>query len=105
VSTGAKVTKVAGCCGLAGNFGVEIGHDEVSVAVAEQNLMPALDVAPNAIVVADGFSCRTQTDDLRSRRRCIWPRCSRAPSNHATNPDPRAPAGIPPLRTAPAGGL
>jgi FAD/FMN-containing dehydrogenase/Fe-S oxidoreductase len=66
--TGAAVTTLAGCCGLAGNFGVEIGHYEVSVAVAEQQLLPALDAAPDAVVLADGFSCRTQIADLRGRR-------------------------------------
>lgn len=39
---GAQVTAVAGCCGLAGNFGVEAGHYEVSVAVANSNLLPAV---------------------------------------------------------------
>ncbi|MBA4607956.1 FAD-binding protein [Aeromicrobium sp. Marseille-Q0843] len=63
--TGASVVRVGGCCGLAGNFGVEQGHYEVSVAVAEQQLLPAVrDAGPDAIVVADGFSCRTQLDDL-----------------------------------------
>lgn len=63
--TGAHVVRVGGCCGLAGNFGVEKGHYEVSVAVAEQQLMPAVrEAGPDAIVVADGFSCRTQLDDL-----------------------------------------
>lgn len=66
-STGASVRKLAGCCGLAGNFGVELGHYEVSVAVAGQNLLPALDAAPDAVVLADGFSCRTQVADLRDR--------------------------------------
>ena len=66
-ATGARVRRLAGCCGLAGNFGVEIGHYEVSVAVAEQNLLPALDAAPGAVVLADGFSCRTQVADLRDR--------------------------------------
>ncbi|GAA2400472.1 FAD-binding and (Fe-S)-binding domain-containing protein [Actinomadura vinacea] len=65
--TGATVRTLAGCCGLAGNFGVELGHYEVSVAVAEQNLLPALDAAPDAVVLADGFSCRTQVADLRDR--------------------------------------
>ncbi|MEU4564915.1 FAD-binding and (Fe-S)-binding domain-containing protein [Actinoplanes sp. NPDC023936] len=65
--TGATVRRLAGCCGLAGNFGVELGHYEVSVAVAEQNLLPALDAAPGAVVLADGFSCRTQVADLRDR--------------------------------------
>ncbi|MET0425768.1 MAG: FAD-binding and (Fe-S)-binding domain-containing protein [Actinoplanes sp.] len=66
-ASGARVRRLAGCCGLAGNFGVEIGHYEVSVAVAEQNLLPALDAAPDAVVLADGFSCRTQVADLRDR--------------------------------------
>jgi Fe-S oxidoreductase len=65
--TGARVTRLSGCCGLAGNFGVERGHHEVSVAVAEQQLLPALDAAPDAVVLADGFSCRTQVADLRDR--------------------------------------
>ncbi|QYN32998.1 FAD-binding oxidoreductase [Pseudonocardia sp. DSM 110487] len=67
VRAGAAVHAVAGCCGLAGNFGVERGHYEVSVAVAGLNLLPALDADTDAVVLADGFSCRTQIDDLRSR--------------------------------------
>ena len=63
--TGATVTRVGGCCGLAGNFGVEQGHYEVSVAVAEHDLLPAVrNAGPDAVVLADGFSCRTQLDDL-----------------------------------------
>jgi Fe-S oxidoreductase len=63
-ATGATVTTVGGCCGLAGNFGVEKGHYEVSVKVAEHDLLPAVAAHPNAIVLADGFSCRTQLDQL-----------------------------------------
>jgi FAD/FMN-containing dehydrogenase/Fe-S oxidoreductase len=64
-ATGATIERLSGCCGLAGNFGVERGHYEVSVAVAEQQLLPAIrNAAPGAVVVADGFSCRTQLDDL-----------------------------------------
>jgi FAD/FMN-containing dehydrogenase/Fe-S oxidoreductase len=63
--TGARVTKLGGCCGLAGNFGVEKGHYETSVAVAEQQLLPAVRAAGrDAVVLADGFSCRTQLEDL-----------------------------------------
>ena len=63
--TGATVTRVGGCCGLAGNFGVEKGHYEVSVAVAEHDLLPAVRAAGDgAVVLADGFSCRTQLADL-----------------------------------------
>lgn len=55
----------AGCCGLAGNFGFEKGHYEVSVACAEDTLLPAIRRAdPSALVLADGFSCRTQIRDL-----------------------------------------
>lgn len=65
--SGAEVRTLGGCCGLAGNFGVEVGHHELSVAVAGQQLLPALDAAPDAVVLADGFSCRTQIADLRAR--------------------------------------
>ena len=78
--TGATVTRVGGCCGLAGNFGVEQGHYEVSVAVAEHDLLPAVRAAgPDAVVLADGFSCRTQLDDLAGAQgRCTSPSCSHA---------------------------
>lgn len=66
-STGATIQRLSGCCGLAGNFGVEKGHYEVSVAVAELQLLPAVrNAVAGAVVVADGFSCRTQLDDLAS---------------------------------------
>jgi Fe-S oxidoreductase len=59
----------SGCCGLAGNFGAERGHYDVSVAVAETALLPAVRAAgPGAVVLADGFSCRTQLDHLAGRR-------------------------------------
>jgi FAD/FMN-containing dehydrogenase/Fe-S oxidoreductase len=62
---GAQVTRLGGCCGLAGNFGVEQGHYETSVAVAETALLPAVRSAgPDTVVLADGFSCRTQLADL-----------------------------------------
>jgi FAD/FMN-containing dehydrogenase/Fe-S oxidoreductase len=67
--TGATVRRVGGCCGLAGNFGVEKGHYEVSVAVAEHDLLPAVRAAgERAVVLADGFSCRTQLADLADVR-------------------------------------
>lgn len=66
--TGAKVTTVGGCCGLAGNFGVEKGHYDISVKVYEHDLGPAIASAgPDAIVLADGFSCRKQVADLAGR--------------------------------------
>jgi FAD/FMN-containing dehydrogenase/Fe-S oxidoreductase len=71
--TGATVTRIGGCCGLAGNFGVEKGHYETSVAVAEHALLPAVRRlverdGPDAVVLADGFSCRTQLADLAGVR-------------------------------------
>ncbi|GAB3998530.1 hypothetical protein GCM10029992_24600 [Glycomyces albus] len=61
---GARVVEVPGCCGLAGNFGMEEGHYEVSTAVAETHLLPAVRSNPDAVVLADGMSCRIQLDDL-----------------------------------------
>lgn len=58
-----------GCCGLAGNFGFEPDHYAVSVACAEDQLLPALRAASEgAEVLADGFSCRTQIGDLTDHR-------------------------------------
>ncbi|MFF3943717.1 FAD-binding and (Fe-S)-binding domain-containing protein [Streptomyces sp. NPDC001902] len=58
-------TLASGCCGLAGNFGFERGHYEVSVACAEERLLPAVRAArPGTAVLADGFSCRTQLAQL-----------------------------------------
>ena len=50
----------SGCCGLAGNFGFERGHYEVSQACGERVLFPAIRAGRGAAVVADGYSCRTQ---------------------------------------------
>jgi len=64
-SLGATVTEASGCCGLAGNWGTERGHYDLSVKVAENSLMPALAAAPEgAVFLADGVSCRTQAEDL-----------------------------------------
>jgi Fe-S oxidoreductase len=59
----------SGCCGLAGNFGFERGHYEVSAAVGERVLLPAVRAAePDTTIVADGFSCRTQIAQGTPRR-------------------------------------
>ena len=66
---GATVTRLGGCCGLAGNFGVVPAHYDVSVAVAGHQLLPAIAAAgPDDVVLADGYSCRTQITDLTERR-------------------------------------
>ena len=66
-SLGARVTRLEGCCGLAGNFGMEAGHYDLSVAVALHSLLPTLDAQPDAVYLADGFSCRTQAAQLAGR--------------------------------------
>ncbi|MFY9914091.1 MAG: (Fe-S)-binding protein, partial [Nocardioidaceae bacterium] len=53
-----------GCCGLAGNFGFEAGHAEVSRTCADQSFRPYLVADPTGDVLADGFSCRTQISQL-----------------------------------------
>jgi FAD/FMN-containing dehydrogenase/Fe-S oxidoreductase len=59
----------SGCCGLAGNFGFEAGHYEVSLACAERALLPAVRKAPaSTLVLADGFSCRTQIEQAGTGR-------------------------------------
>ncbi|ALG08757.1 FAD-binding and (Fe-S)-binding domain-containing protein [Kibdelosporangium phytohabitans] len=58
----------ASCCGLAGNFGFEREHYQVSVAAAEQATLPAVRAAgDDTAVLADGFSCRTQIAQLTGR--------------------------------------
>ena len=57
----------AGCCGMAGTFGLEAEHAAFSVAIAEQALMPALRAAPDAAVMSNGFSCRQQMKGLGDR--------------------------------------
>lgn len=66
-SLGARVTRLEGCCGLAGNFGMEAGHYDLSVAVALHSLLPSLSAQPDAVYLADGFSCRTQAAQLADR--------------------------------------
>lgn len=66
-SLGARVRRLEGCCGLAGNFGMEAGHYDLSVAVASHSLLPSLAAQPDAVYLADGFSCRTQATQLAGR--------------------------------------
>jgi FAD/FMN-containing dehydrogenase/Fe-S oxidoreductase len=55
------------CCGMAGSFGYEASHFEVSMQMAELSLLPAVRAEPDAIVVADGTSCRHQIQDGAQR--------------------------------------
>jgi Fe-S oxidoreductase len=60
---------VGGCCGLAGDFGFEKGHYEVSVACAEERLLPAVrEARAGTEILADGYSCRTQLEQLAGVR-------------------------------------
>ncbi|MFF1638815.1 FAD-binding and (Fe-S)-binding domain-containing protein [Streptomyces sp. NPDC058246] len=68
-AAGLTGTLAGGCCGLAGNFGFEKGHYEVSAACAEEQLLPAVRAATDdTVILADGFSCRTQLEQLAGRR-------------------------------------
>ncbi len=59
----------AGCCGMAGSFGFEAAHYDVSVACGERALLPAVRRAdPDTVLVADGFSCREQIRQTTGRR-------------------------------------
>lgn len=63
--TGITVTTVTGCCGMAGNFGMQRGHYDLSVKVAENSLLPALQTKDDAtVLLADGFSCRMQAEQI-----------------------------------------
>jgi FAD/FMN-containing dehydrogenase/Fe-S oxidoreductase len=58
----------SGCCGMAGSFGFEAGHYDVSVAVGERRLLPAVrEASPETLIIADGFSCREQIAGLTNR--------------------------------------
>ncbi len=57
----------AGCCGMAGSFGYEKDHYDLSVAIANLALLPALAEQPDALVAAPGASCRHQIKDLAGR--------------------------------------
>jgi Fe-S oxidoreductase len=61
---GAQVSMIeSSCCGMAGSFGYEAAHLEASMRMAELSLLPAVRAAKEAIVVADGTSCRHQIAD------------------------------------------
>jgi FAD/FMN-containing dehydrogenase/Fe-S oxidoreductase len=59
----------SGCCGLAGSFGFEHEHFDVSKKIGEHRLLPMVrDTDPDTLIVADGFSCKTQIEGLTDRR-------------------------------------
>ena len=76
---GAQVSMVErSCCGMAGSFGYEAAHQEASMRMAELSLLPAVRAAKDAIIVADGTSCRHQIADGASiAAPSTWRRCWR----------------------------
>jgi FAD/FMN-containing dehydrogenase/Fe-S oxidoreductase len=67
-AAGVRVHEVAGCCGMAGSFGYQRGHEQLSQALAQRALAPAVRARPSALVLADGFSCRLQVRLVTGRR-------------------------------------
>jgi len=58
-----------GCCGLAGSFGFESGHDAISREIGEHRLIPRVrEAAKDTLIVADGFSCKHQIQEMTDRR-------------------------------------
>ncbi|MEV7218932.1 hypothetical protein AB0N98_03535 [Streptomyces sp. NPDC093681] len=61
-----------GCCGLAGSWGFESGKYDISMDCGEQALLPAVrDAEDDRVVVADGFSCKTQIKDAGTGREAL----------------------------------
>lgn len=58
----------ASCCGMAGSFGLEAEHADISMQMAERDLLPALRAAPDAAILANGFSCRHQISEGADRK-------------------------------------
>lgn len=57
----------SGCCGMAGSFGYEAKHYEISKKMAERVLIPTIEDHPDAMIIANGFSCRHQIHDFGHR--------------------------------------
>jgi Fe-S oxidoreductase len=58
----------SGCCGMAGSFGYEKEHYEISIAIGKRRLFGAVDRSPEAVIVAPGISCRQQIEHATGRR-------------------------------------
>jgi len=66
---GAEVATIdSSCCGMAGSFGFDAAHHDVSMQMAELSLLPAVRARPDALIVADGTSCRQQIADGAQRQ-------------------------------------
>jgi Fe-S oxidoreductase len=83
----------SGCCGMAGSFGFEEEHRDLSVEIGERELLPAVRDAPSdALIVADGFSCKTQIEQLTDRRGLHLAQVM----SMAAREGPRGPDAVPP---------
>ncbi|MBN1825015.1 MAG: FAD-binding protein [Candidatus Eisenbacteria bacterium] len=82
LAPGARTREIdSGCCGMAGSFGYEKEHYELSMRVGEDRLFPALRGLPeDAVIVACGFSCRHQIADASGRRAVHWVETVRGPA-------------------------
>jgi Fe-S oxidoreductase len=88
----------SGCCGLAGSFGFEREHYDISVKIGERRLLPAArDAADDTLVIADGFSCKTQVSQLTNRRPLHLAQVMKLAREHGID----GPAGGPPERLYP----
>jgi Fe-S oxidoreductase len=62
----------SGCCGMAGGWGYEEGHYDVSIACGERVLLPSVrEASKDALIVADGFSCRSQIEQAQTERQAL----------------------------------
>ncbi len=89
----------SGCCGLAGSFGFEEGDMyEVSIRCAERELLPSVhDAATSTVLMTDGFSCKSQIEELSRRRALHLAQLLRM----AIDDGPNGPADDPPEREYP----
>ena len=91
----------SGCCGMAGAWGYERDHFDVSRACAERVLLPAIrDAAPQTLLVASGFSCRSQIEQLGDAKALHVAQVLRLARGHAAPVDKRAATSF---VTAPSG--
>lgn len=85
----------SGCCGMAGSFGFEREHYDVSVKCGERVLLPEVRSAPKeTLIIADGFSCREQIEQMTDRKALHFAQVLRMASEHG----PHGPTGNYPER-------
>jgi FAD/FMN-containing dehydrogenase/Fe-S oxidoreductase len=88
-----------GCCGLAGSWGFEQGKYDISLACGEEGLLPAVrDADGETVVVADGFSCKTQVEQAGSGRRALHVAQVMQLARHGARPGGREPEALAPGR-------